>query len=43
MFNDSIADPIYELDPDVDEQTFLDWDTDIHPNWEDYIKSWHMD
>ena len=39
MFNDSIADPIYELDPDVDEQTFLDWDTDIHPNWEDYIKS----
>ena len=40
MFNEAIADPLYEIDPDVDEDLFMDWDESLHPTWNDYKKTW---
>ena len=40
MFNEAIADPLYEIDPDVDEDLFMDWDESLYPTWNDYKKTW---
>ena len=39
MFKEQLNNPLYEIDPDVPEQLFLDWDEDKYPTWEQYYQS----
>ena len=42
-FNEYIASPLYEIDPDVDEDLFMRWDEEKHPTWSEYQKTWYSE
>ena len=39
MYNEAIANPIYEIDPNISEDIFMAWEPSVHGSWEDFIKT----
>ena len=42
MYKETLSDPLYEIDPDVDEELFMAWDENLHPTWKDYLSSFSV-
>ena len=42
MYNDAIANPIYEIDPNISEDIFMARERSIHGSWEDFIKTYNI-
>ena len=38
MYNDAIANPIYEIDPNISEEIFLAWEPSHHGSWDEFVK-----
>ena len=42
MYNDAIANPIYEVDPNISDEVFMAWEPAIHGSWEKFVKSYNL-
>ena len=42
MYNDAIANPIYEVDPNISDEVFMAWEPAIHGSWEQFVKSYNL-
>ena len=43
MYNDAIANPVYEIDPNISDDIFLAWDPSVHGSWDEYIHKYNID
>ncbi len=42
MYNDAIANPIYEVDPNISDEVFMAWEPALHGSWEQFVKAYNL-
>jgi hypothetical protein len=43
MYNEAIANPIFEIDPNISDDIFFAWEPSSHGSWEEYLCKYNID